>query len=137
METQAGTKSSINVIVTVVLSLLWLSVTVLLLAGVSIPLIDTDKSALIVLFAVGFLLCRRSPASLVHPDDSRGRRLVKFLGFIIGVAAIVAILPVFTSIEVPLVTDVRSAFVALTVVLGTKMAVSTGYLLLRRVQLGK
>lgn len=137
METSASTTEiKVSPAVTVFLIVLAVAVVALGLTGVSLPLMRTDKAAVIVLFAVGFMLCALGPASHV-PKKGGWPSPIAIPGFVFGMAAIAVLLTVLTSIRLPMITDARSAFIALTVVLGIKMALATGYLIASRMRLLK
>jgi hypothetical protein len=96
------------------------------LTGLSLPFLKTDKALLIALFVTGFFMCGRGLSTYLIRN---GKMLspLWITGLIFGMLASVVMLSAFTSISLPLVTDAKSAFIALAVIMGIKAAIATVY----------
>lgn len=96
------------------------------LTGLSLPFLKTDQALLIALFVTGFFMCGRGPSSSLIRN---GKMLTPLwiTGLMFGLLAMLVLLSAFTSINLPLVTNAKSAFRALAVIIGIKAAIATVY----------
>jgi len=112
--------SSTNGLITLVLGLLAAGLVFMVLTGRDVPIVGNEAGALLALGLIGIAMCTlggigttQSTLGWTHP--------LTIIGSILGVAALLVVaLPLF-GVRLPLVADIRSAVLALAVIMLVKV----------------
>ena len=92
------------------------------LTGTPVPFLSGDRSAFLVLAAVGFLMCA---LGMGHSLATYGwRDPINLIGTVLGVAILLLVLAVLVGVQVPLIAGDREAFIAVAVLGATKIALA-------------
>ena len=120
MTTNINTTSA-NGIITLVLGVLAAGVVFLVLTGRGVPIVGNGAGALLALGLIGMAMCTlggigptQSALGWTHP--------LTIIGSILGVAALLVVALPLLGVQLPLVTDTRSAVLALAVIMLVKVS---------------
>lgn len=104
------------------LGFLTFGLAILTLTGVKLPILVDERTAFYVLAAAGFLACSLGMAKIsieqgwTHP--------ITLAGMILGTLAMLLVAAVYFGFSLPFITDDRAALIALTAVIGVKVALA-------------
>ena len=112
--------SSTNGLITLVLGLLAAGLVFMVLTGRDVPIVGNEAGALLALGLIGIAMCTLGGIGSVQGTLGWTHPLT-IIGSILGVAALLVVaLPLF-GVRLPLVADIRSAVLALAVIMLVKV----------------
>lgn len=114
---------TVNDVFVVVLGLTAATLVCLTLTGRSVPLISDDRSALLALGVIGFVMCTLGGSGKV-PSILGWSHPITIVGSILGVAAMLIVILPLINVKLPVLATDRSAFIALAVVMLVKVGLS-------------
>ena len=132
MNTDSSTTLGSNIIV-VVLALVAVSLVYVVATGrnLTMPIIATDRAALIALLVVGIAMC--AVGGIGKAIDAYGwSNPVTIIGSVIGVLTLVVVGAVLFGVRLPIITDERAAFVFVAGVIVAKIVFNLAVLLFNR-----
>lgn len=113
-------QSNTSLIMPLLLALLLIGA---VLAGIPLPLIADPRSGLVLLAALGLIMCVRSEGhSRRMADPDRVTALFAALGGLAGFIVLASLL----NVSLPFIPDYRAAFVALALIMGLKVLLVQG-----------
>jgi len=92
------------------------------LAGVRLPILVNDRTAFYALAAAGFLACSLGMAKIAM--EQGWTNPITWTGIILGVLALLLVTAVYFGFSVPFLTSDRDALIALTAIVGVKVALA-------------
>ncbi len=115
--------SPVNGIITLALGLLASGLVFMVLTGRDVPIVGNGAGALLALGIIGIAMCTLSGIGSVQSTLGWTHPLT-IIGSILGVAALLVVVLPLLGVRLPLVTDTRSAVLALAVIMLIKVGLT-------------
>jgi uncharacterized membrane protein required for colicin V production len=112
--------SSANGVITLVLGVLATGVVFMILTGRDVPIVGSGAGALLTLGIIGIVMCTLGGIGSVQGTLGWTHPLT-IIGSILGVAALLVVVLPLLSVQLPLIPDIRSAVLALAVIMLVKV----------------